>query len=60
MLCVVTISLLKLIGSSNRRLIKFFNLHAVDMGDHVVVINTKRVVLTGKKWNDKLYRYHTG
>lgn len=32
----------------------------VDMGDHVVVINTKSVVLTGKKWDDKLYRHHTG
>ena len=30
------------------------------MGDHVVVINTKNVVLTGKKWDDKLYRHHTG
>lgn len=42
------------------RLIKLWYLHAVDMGDHIVVINTKRVVLTGKKWDDKLYRYHTG
>lgn len=32
----------------------------VDMGDHVVVINAKSVVLTGKKWDDKLYRHHTG
>ena len=33
---------------------------AVDMGDHVVVINTRSVVLTGNKWDDKLYRHHTG
>lgn len=33
---------------------------AVDMGDHVVVINTKEVVLTGNKWDKKLYRHHTG
>lgn len=32
----------------------------VDMGDHVVVINTKKVVFTGSKWNQKLYRHHTG
>ena len=30
------------------------------MGDHVVVINTKDVVFTGKKWDQKLYRHHTG
>ena len=33
---------------------------SVDMGDHVVVINTRNVVLTGNKWNQKLYRHHTG
>lgn len=31
-----------------------------DVGDFVVIINTKDVVFTGKKWNDKLYRHHTG
>ena len=25
-----------------------------------MVINTKDVVFTGKKWNQKLYRHHTG
>ena len=30
------------------------------MGDHVVVINTKKVVFTGKKWDQKVYRHHTG
>ncbi|EGD81070.1 LSU ribosomal protein L13P [Salpingoeca rosetta] len=28
--------------------------------DHVVVINAKDVVFTGRKWNQKLYRKHTG
>lgn len=32
----------------------------VDTGDHVVVINADKVVLTGKKLDQKLYRYHTG
>lgn len=33
---------------------------SADLGDHVVVINTKDIVLTGKKWDQKLYRHHTG
>lgn len=32
----------------------------VNMGDHVVVINTRHIVLTGGKWDKKLYRHHTG
>ena len=32
----------------------------VDTGDHVVVINASKVVLTGKKLQDKVYRRHTG
>jgi len=32
----------------------------VDTGDHVIVINADKVVLTGKKLDQKLYRYHTG
>lgn len=31
-----------------------------DMGDYVVVINAEKVHFTGKKWKDKLYRWHTG
>ena len=31
-----------------------------DMGDYVVVINTDKMVLTGKKLDQKLYRHHTG
>ncbi|MCX7770763.1 MAG: 50S ribosomal protein L13 [Proteobacteria bacterium] len=33
---------------------------AVDTGDFVVVINAKEVVLTGKKWKQKTYNWHTG
>lgn len=32
----------------------------VDTGDHVIVINAEKVVLTGKKLDQKMHRYHTG
>lgn len=32
----------------------------VDTGDYVIVINAEKVALTGKKTEQKLYRYHTG
>lgn len=32
----------------------------VDCGDHVIIINCEKVRLTGKKLEDKYYRYHTG
>ena len=32
----------------------------VDTGDHVVIINADKVVLTGKKLAQKKYYYHTG
>jgi large subunit ribosomal protein L13 len=32
----------------------------LDTGDHVVVINAEKVVLTGNKEEDKLYRRHSG
>ena len=32
----------------------------VDTGDFVIVINSDKVVLTGKKAEDKMHRYHTG
>ncbi|WP_099191198.1 50S ribosomal protein L13 [Tepidibacter mesophilus] len=32
----------------------------VDGGDFVVVVNAAKVKLTGKKLDQKLYRYHTG
>ena len=31
-----------------------------DCGDHVIIINTDKAVLTGNKLNDKYYRWHTG
>jgi large subunit ribosomal protein L13 len=31
----------------------------LDTGDHVVVINAEKVVLTGKKETDKIYRSHS-
>ena len=31
----------------------------IDTGDHVVVINAEKVVLTGKKETDKIYRSHS-
>ncbi len=32
----------------------------VDCGDHVIIINCDKVVLTGKKLEQKNYTYHTG
>lgn len=32
----------------------------VDTGDYVIVINAEKVVLTGKKWTDKMYYKHSG
>ena len=32
----------------------------MDMGDHVIVINTEKMVLTGKKLTDKIYTRQTG
>eukprot|EP01113_Clastostelium_recurvatum_P044414 TRINITY_DN7498_c0_g1_i2.p1 TRINITY_DN7498_c0_g1~~TRINITY_DN7498_c0_g1_i2.p1 ORF type:complete len:308 (-),score=52.06 TRINITY_DN7498_c0_g1_i2:8-931(-) len=31
-----------------------------DCGDYVVVVNAEKVNFTGKKWDQKLYRWHTG
>jgi len=31
-----------------------------DTGDFVVVINAKKVSLTGKKWKEKIYFHHSG
>ena len=31
----------------------------VDTGDFVVVINAEKIVLTGNKWDQKLYRWRT-
>ena len=32
----------------------------VDCGDYVIVVNASKIKLTGKKLDQKLYRYHTG
>jgi large subunit ribosomal protein L13 len=32
----------------------------LDVGDHVVVLNAEKVHLTGRKVQDKRYRWHTG
>ena len=31
----------------------------VNCGDNVIVINADKIKLTGNKWEDKLYRYHS-
>lgn len=32
----------------------------IDTGDHVIILNCKDVVLTGKKLDQKIYRRHSG
>ena len=32
----------------------------LDTGDHVIILNCKEVILTGKKLDQKIYRHHTG
>lgn len=32
----------------------------VDTGDHVIIINAEKVILTGNKLNTKIYRRHSG
>lgn len=32
----------------------------LDTGDHVIILNAEKVVLTGNKEGEKLYRRHTG
>ena len=31
-----------------------------DCGDYIIVVNAEKLVFTGKKLDDKYYRYHTG
>ena len=31
-----------------------------DTGDHVIILNCKDVILTGKKLDQKMYRHHSG
>ena len=32
----------------------------MDNGDHVIIINCSKIVLTGNKLNQKIYRHHSG
>ena len=32
----------------------------LDTGDHVIIVNAEKIVITGRKEEDKLYRRHTG
>ena len=32
----------------------------IDMGDHVIILNCKDVILTGSKLDKKIYRHHSG
>ena len=32
----------------------------IDMGDHVIILNCKDLILTGNKLNQKIYRHHSG
>jgi large subunit ribosomal protein L13 len=32
----------------------------MDCGDHVIVVNADKVAFTGKKFEDKVYYWHTG
>lgn len=32
----------------------------VDTGDHVIILNAEKVVLTGNKLDQKIYRHHSG
>ncbi len=32
----------------------------LDTGDYVIVVNAEKIHMTGKKWDQKYYRYHTG
>ena len=32
----------------------------VDCGDNIIVVNAEKVVITGRKFEDKVYHWHTG
>lgn len=32
----------------------------LDSGDHVIVVNVEKLILTGKKLDQKIYRWHSG
>lgn len=31
-----------------------------DTGDAIIVVNAEKIVLTGRKWDDKVYYHHSG
>jgi large subunit ribosomal protein L13 len=32
----------------------------MDCGDNVIILNAEKVILTGKKWSDRIFFYHSG
>ncbi len=32
----------------------------LDCGDYVIILNSDKIILTGNKLNDKMYRHHSG
>ena len=32
----------------------------IDVGDHVIILNAKEAIFTGKKLDQKIYRHHSG
>ncbi len=32
----------------------------VDTGDYVIILNADKIKLTGNKWDEKMFTYHTG
>jgi ribosomal protein L13, bacterial type len=32
----------------------------LDTGDHIIVINAEKIILSGRKESDKMYRHHSG
>lgn len=32
----------------------------LDVGDFVIVVNAEKVVMTGRKWDQKMYHHHSG
>ncbi|XBC37509.1 MAG: 50S ribosomal protein L13 [Buchnera aphidicola (Meitanaphis microgallis)] len=32
----------------------------IDVGDYIIVINASKILVTGKKYTDKVYYHHTG
>lgn len=52
---LATTAAVKIMGKNKSDFIRH-----VDMGDHVVILNAEKVVTTGNKVTQKLYRRHSG